>query len=83
MVKGLIKVEWLDANQSTLQKEFINNLKAKDSGKELLFINTTYGKLGPVLKDVVVIIHEESNNSCDVDVTIIPRKWIISPRGLM
>lgn len=77
-----IEVVWADANSCTLTKDMLQNLKEKDSGKDLLFVNTTYGKLGKVLKDIVIIIHEESNNCQDLDVTIIPRKWIISPEEL-
>lgn len=81
-MKEVIVVKWLDANSSSIKQETLDGLKEKDSGKDLLFVNTTYGKLGKVLKDIVIIIHEESNNCPDLDVTIIPRKWIISPEEL-
>jgi hypothetical protein len=81
-MKEVIVVKWLDANFSSIKQETLDGLKEKDSGKDLLFVNTTYGKLGKVLKDIVIIIHEESNNCQDLDVTIIPRKWIISPEEL-
>jgi hypothetical protein len=77
-----IEVMWMDANSCILTKDALENLKENDSGNELLFINTTYGKIGKIMKDIVILIHEETNNCDDVDVTVIPRKWIISPEEL-
>lgn len=73
-----VAVEWLDANSNTVSKWFLETLNEKDSGKDLLFVNITYGKVLKVMKDVVVLMQEESNNCDDVDITVIPKKWIIN-----
>jgi len=75
----MIKIKWYDACSKELNKAEMTALKNMD-GKELLEINTTYGK-SIILPDVVVMITEESTDD-NTDVTIIPRVWIISPKRL-
>lgn len=75
----LLKVEWLDACQKDLDTDYIESLT---SGKELLVVNTTYGKLFKVLEHVIIIEHEHSDNKEHIDCTIIPRCWIIKPKRL-
>ena len=77
----LIKVEWYDATQRDMDEEYLTSLTGKESGMDLLLINTTYGKIGAILDDVIIIIHEESASSRDgTDTTMIPRTWIKEPK---
>jgi len=73
-----MKVNWLDAQQRKIHKDALNvYIKNKHlSGKELLATNTTYGKVYK-LKDVVIVIHEESTDE-DTDFTVIPKGWVLS-----
>lgn len=75
-MKKTNKVIWYDAVQKTLPKEYIKTITKNTSGKDLLAINITYGKIIK-LKDVIMVIHEESTED-DIDVTLIPISWIIS-----
>ena len=78
MVK-LKTVTWYDACQSKMDKEALAEIIKTSSfisGKDLLAINKTYGKVIE-LKDVVLVIHEESTADSS-DVTRIPKPWIIS-----
>lgn len=69
------KVIWHDAIQKEIPKSFIEKADIHIIGKNLLAINTTYGKIVE-LEDVVIVIHEESTDD-DTDVTIIPKSLII------
>ena len=71
-----MKVVWYDAVQRDIPKEYLKSIPRNISGKNLLAINTTYGKVIQ-LKDVVIIIQEESTED-DSECTIIPKEWIIS-----
>lgn len=72
-------VTWYDAIKrsvdSILLEEFFK-VCSFSSGKDLLAVNTTYGKVKE-LKDVVIVITEESTDS-DTDVVVIPKEWVIS-----
>jgi hypothetical protein len=79
----LTTIEWLDANQQRVNNDYLLGLQSTDSGKDLLVINTTYGKVVKVMKDVVLIVHEETTaESSGTDITIIPRGWIVTPKYL-
>ena len=73
--KMISKVIWHDAIQKEIPKSFIEKADIHIIGKNLLAINTTYGKIVE-LEDVVIVIHEESTDD-DTDVTIIPKSLII------
>jgi len=73
---NLKTVTWYDAVRKELSKEYIDSLNRYDIGKELLVTNKTYG-IVKILKDVVIIIHENSTDG-DVEVSIIPKKQVIS-----
>ena len=74
-----MKVKWYDAVQKDIPEDtLIELIKAGKniSGKHLLAINTTYGKAYK-LKDVVIVIQEESTDD-ETQVTIIPKDWVIT-----
>ncbi len=78
-----MKVKWYDACQTVIDSSIVKIIKKKEMiGRELLVIKETTGKLFAVLEDVVILEHETSDDCEDVDATIIPRWWIISPERL-
>jgi len=76
-----MKIVWYDACSKTISDESLKCINEHYDGKELLEINTSYGKIYKKLKNVVILITEESTVK-ETEVTIIPRNWIISPRSL-
>jgi len=76
-----MKIKWYDACSKTIPEDSLKHINEHYDGKELLEINTTYGKLFKKLKHVVILITEESSVK-ETEVTIIPRGWIISPEEL-
>jgi hypothetical protein len=72
----LTTIEWYDACSKEATDEEIEAIKKSLSGKELLVINKTYGKVIASLKDVVVVMTEDSTSE-KKDITIIPKGWII------
>lgn len=75
-------IKWYDACSKEIDEDEFNAIqKLQTDGKELLVINTTYGKLLKKLKSVVVLINEESTTN-ETNITVIPRGWIISPKKL-
>lgn len=82
MKKGMITVEWYDANQRDFQTFLINDFKDMKP-KDIFIKKTTYGKLIAINDFAVLIQHEEDDYETDVkDCTAIPRCWIIKPRRL-
>ena len=78
----IVEVEWYDAVSKHVPNEIIDSLKNKlITGKDLLAINKSYGKLITKNKDVIIIEYETSTAE-DNDCTIIPAGWVISMRYL-
>ncbi len=72
-------VKWYDAIQRRIDSDVLKELLKVStfiSGKDLLAINTTHGKVEE-LKDVVIIVTEESSDM-DTEITVIPKEWVIS-----
>ena len=81
MKDNIIELKWYDACSRSLSEEELKLLNNLESGIEFLAINKTYGKILKKLNDVIVLTTEDSDSS-ELDVTIIPRSWIISPENL-
>lgn len=78
----LIEIEWYDARRLDVDESEVNILDHVDKGGySLLAINKTYGKLKKIYDFVVVLTHEESSTG-EVEVSVIPRDWIIKPNIL-
>lgn len=78
----LIEIEWYDARRLDVDESEVNILYHVDKGGySLLAINKTYGKLKKIYDFVVVLTHEESSTG-EVEVSVIPRDWIIKPNVL-
>ena len=77
MLNKIVRVEWMDACQIAVDKSVLDNLEGYNSGKELLTINTTYGKVYKEFEEVLVILHEETTCSDILDITLIPKDWIM------
>ena len=78
----IVEVEWYDAVSKNVPNEIIDSLKSKlITGKDLLAINKSYGKLITKNKDVIIIEYETST-ATENDCTIIPVGWVISVRYL-
>ena len=73
-----IMVKWYDACSRQFDNEMLESLSERKSGKDLLAINKSYGRILKVYDDVVVQAYEESTVS-PASVSIIPRVCIISP----
>lgn len=72
-------IEWYDACAVQYDADMLEVVKHLHGGKELLAINSSYGIVGKVLGEVIVLITEKSTVD-STEVTIIPRGWIISPK---
>jgi len=70
------KIIWLDACQRTFDEDALEQIKGLESGKELLSVNTTYGKILHEYDDVIAIGTEHSELE-GWDVTFIPKGWIL------
>lgn len=79
MVNEIEAISWYDACSNAYDAEMLEVVKRLESGMELLPINTTYGKVHCVLKDIIIII-TESTPGATSDVVLVPRAWIKTPR---
>jgi len=76
------EVEWYDAVDKKLSLEVIDLIEKKSiTGKQLLAINKTCGRILIKNKDVIIIRYEESTDG-DHDFVIVPTVWIKSIKYL-
>ena len=74
--KKICIIKWYDACSKQASEDELKAIENIVSGKELLVINTTYGKIFKEFEDVVVIMTEDSTSDTK-EITIIPKGWII------
>lgn len=76
MKEIISKIIWNDACELEVDKRLLKTIHQLEDGRELLIQNTTYGKIIKKLKNVIVIMTEESDGK-ESTMTFIPRDWII------
>lgn len=77
----MVEVLWFDAcDQDRIENYEAMRKNIKD-GTELLVKNKTYGILKDVFEKVIVIQREKSTDG-SLELTVIPRGWIIKPKEL-
>lgn len=72
-------IEWYDACSKKVTGEEYAAIMNQKSGKELMVINKTFGKVVAVFDDVVVVLTEDCTTG-EKEITVIPRGWIIKPK---
>ena len=81
LLNKFITINWYDACDINRDKDYFEYRDSLNEGTELLVKNKTYGKLLDIFPKVLAILRERSDDDT-LELTIIPRGWIIEPKEL-